>query len=72
MPLPAYAVIIAGGYGTRFWPLSRRDRPKQFLPLTGKGSLLQQTYRRLARLFPRGRIYVVGNADHRALLRRQL
>ena len=79
MPLPAYAVIIAGGYGTRFWPLSRRDRPKQFLPLApprtgqaGKESLLQHTYRRLARLFPRGRIYVVGNADHRTLLRRQL
>ena len=50
MPLPAYAVIIAGGYGTRFWPLSRRDRPKQFLPLApprtgqaGKESLLQHT-----------------------------
>lgn len=79
MPLPAYAVIIAGGYGTRFWPLSRRGRPKQFLPLApprtgqaGKESLLQHTYRRLARLFPARRIYVVGNADHRTLLRRQL
>ncbi|MBI2957008.1 MAG: mannose-1-phosphate guanylyltransferase, partial [Acidobacteria bacterium] len=43
-----------------------------FLALTGKDSLLQQTYRRIARLFPPSRIFVVGNAEHRALLRRQL
>ncbi len=69
---PAYAVILAGGYGTRFWPASRRARPKQFLALTGKESLLQQTYRRLLRLFPPSRIYVVGNAEHRRLLKQQL
>ena len=68
----AYAIILAGGYGTRFWPASRRARPKQFLPLLGRESLLQQTYRRLAKLFPPGRIYVVGNAEHRPLLARQL
>jgi mannose-1-phosphate guanylyltransferase len=72
MRLPTYAILLAGGYGTRFWPLSRRARPKQFLALTGKESLLQQTYRRLARLFPPSRIYVVGNAEHRRLLQRQL
>ncbi|MGH9777948.1 MAG: mannose-1-phosphate guanylyltransferase [Candidatus Acidiferrales bacterium] len=72
MPLSAYAILLAGGYGTRFWPASRRARPKQFLSLTGKESLLQQTYRRLAQLFPPSRIYVVGNAEHRRLLRQQL
>ncbi len=72
MKLPAYAILLAGGYGTRFWPLSRRAKPKQFLALTGKASLLQQTYRRLLRLFPPSRIYVVGNAEHRRLLKQQL
>jgi len=72
MKLPAYAILLAGGYGTRFWPASRRARPKQFLALTGKDSLLQQTYRRLSRLFPPSRIYVVGNAEHRRLLQQQL
>ncbi len=72
MRLPTFAVILAGGYGTRFWPLSRRARPKQFLALAGRESLLQQTYRRLRRVFPSERIYVVGNAEHRALLRSQL
>src|SRR5574341_1055497 len=72
MKLPAYAILMAGGYGTRFWPLSRRARPKQFLALTGEESLLQQTYRRLLRLFPPSRIYVVGNAEHRRLLKQQL
>ena len=72
MRLPAYAILLAGGYGTRFWPASRRACPKQFLALTGKESLLQQTYRRLLRLFPPSRIYVVGNAEHRRLLQQQL
>lgn len=70
--LAAYAIILAGGYGTRFWPRSRRARPKQFLPLAGKESLLQLTYRRTARLFPPRNIFVVGSAEHRALLRRHL
>jgi mannose-1-phosphate guanylyltransferase len=69
---PTYAILLAGGYGTRFWPASRRARPKQFLALTGKDSLLRQTYRRLSRLFPPSRIYVVGNAEHRRLLQQQL
>jgi mannose-1-phosphate guanylyltransferase len=45
-----HAVILAGGSGTRFWPRSRRDLPKQLLPLAGSRTLLQQTYDRLAEL----------------------
>ena len=44
------AVIMAGGTGTRLWPLSREDRPKQFQPLFGGESLLQQTFARVSRL----------------------
>ena len=43
-------VIMAGGSGSRLWPLSRQLRPKQFLPLTGEGSMLQETLKRLAPL----------------------
>ena len=42
-----YVIIMAGGVGSRFWPLSRREKPKQFLDILGKGeTLIQQTYRR--------------------------
>lgn len=54
----AYAVILAGGSGTRFWPLSRRRRPKQLLTLLGKTTLLEETVNRLRGLLPADRIYV--------------
>src|SRR5438094_5804583 len=54
----AYAIILAGGSGTRFWPLSRRRRPKQLLELFGRGTLLEQTLARLRNLIPPGRIYI--------------
>ncbi|MGA0854712.1 MAG: sugar phosphate nucleotidyltransferase, partial [Luteolibacter sp.] len=47
-----YALILAGGSGTRFWPLSRNSRPKQLLDLFGSGTLLEQTIRRLDGLVP--------------------
>jgi len=47
-----HAVILAGGRGERFWPLSRRSRPKQFLPLVGDRSMLEQTLERLEGLVP--------------------
>jgi mannose-1-phosphate guanylyltransferase len=56
-----YAVIMAGGSGTRFWPLSRRKRPKQLLPLFGKGTLLEQTVERIRGLIPAERTYVLTN-----------
>ena len=45
-----YAVIMAGGSGTRFWPVSRRDKPKQFLNITGKGPMVVETCDRLKTL----------------------
>ena len=54
----AYAVVMAGGSGTRFWPLSRRRHPKQLLELFGHGTLLEQTVARLNPLIPAERIYI--------------
>jgi mannose-1-phosphate guanylyltransferase len=59
-----YGVIIAGGSGTRLWPLSRRDQPKQLLPVIGGKSLLQLSYERLRGILPAERIYVCTNAAH--------
>jgi mannose-1-phosphate guanylyltransferase len=54
-----YAVIMAGGGGTRLWPVSRKEKPKQLLPLLGKSTLFQGTVQRLENLFPPERILVV-------------
>ena len=54
-----YALIMAGGEGKRFWPLSSKSRPKQFLSLAGEKSLIRQTVDRIAPLIPIERIYVV-------------
>ena len=53
-----YAVIMAGGSGTRFWPLSRRKHPKQLLTLFGPDSLLEQTVTRIQPVIPLGHIYI--------------
>ncbi len=52
------AVILAGGTGTRLWPMSRRDKPKQFFDVIGQESLVRDTYRRLLRSIPAEDIYV--------------
>ncbi len=54
-----YAVIMAGGGGTRLWPVSRKEKPKQLLPLIGQETLFQGTVQRLENLFPPERILVV-------------
>ncbi len=59
-----YAVIMAGGIGSRFWPESRRARPKQFLKVLGDDTLIQKTVKRLDGLIPTDRCYVVTNAQH--------
>lgn len=63
-----YAVIMAGGSGTRFWPASRRHLPKQFLRLAGRQTLLESTIDRLLPDIPPERIIVVGSAFHKELL----
>lgn len=65
-------VILAGGSGTRLWPRSRQAQPKQFLDLTGHGTMLQETLARLLPLVPPERILVVTNAQYVEGTRAQL
>jgi mannose-1-phosphate guanylyltransferase len=67
-----HAIIMAGGSGTRFWPKSRRDRPKQLLNLYGDATMLQQTVARIAPLVPADRVVIVTGADQAAATRAQL
>ena len=67
-----FVVIMAGGHGTRLWPLSRPERPKQFLPLLEGRSPLQATWARSLRIAPPERILIVGSAAHEALYSKQL
>jgi len=67
-----YPVILAGGRGTRFWPLSRKKRAKQLLPLAGKQTMIQQTVARLLPLAPARRVWVITNDDLRPALLKQL
>lgn len=64
--------IMAGGSGTRFWPMSRPERPKQFLNLTGERTMLQVTFDRLEGLVPPERVLVLTNAKFADLAREQL
>ncbi|HLE91554.1 MAG TPA: mannose-1-phosphate guanylyltransferase, partial [Anaerolineales bacterium] len=59
----SYVVIMAGGGGTRLWPLSRKEKPKQLLSLLGKETLFQSTVARLEKLFPPERIVIVTVAE---------
>jgi mannose-1-phosphate guanylyltransferase len=67
-----YPVILAGGRGTRFWPLSRKRRAKQLLALDGKQTMIQQTVNRLLPLAPAKRFWVITNDDLRPAIVRQL
>jgi mannose-1-phosphate guanylyltransferase len=67
-----FALILAGGSGTRFWPLSRRKQPKQLLRLFGKQSLLQQAAARIRTLVPPERIYVFTSEAIRAAVQKEL
>lgn len=67
-----YAVVLAGGSGTRFWPASRADRPKQFLPIAGGRPMIVETVRRLEGLVPTERVLVVTAESQAALVREAL
>ncbi len=68
-----YAVIMAGGIGERFWPLSRQYRPKQFIDILGTGkTLLQQTYSRLEKIIDTKNIFVITNQRYKSLVLEQI
>lgn len=68
-----YCIIMAGGIGSRFWPMSRLHKPKQFLDVLGTGkTLLQQTVLRFESLIPRENIFIVTNKSYEKLVYEQL
>ena len=67
-----YALVLAGGSGTRLWPYSRRDYPKQLLPLMGDRSMLELTLDRLAPLIPPENCYVLTGREYAQEVRRRL
>ena len=67
-----YPVILAGGRGTRFWPLSRKKRAKQLLALDGKQTMIQQTVARLSPLAPAKKFWIITNEDLRPAILQQL
>jgi mannose-1-phosphate guanylyltransferase len=72
MPSNFYPVILAGGRGTRFWPLSRKKRAKQLLALDGKQTMIQQTVARLRPLAAAKQFWIITNGDSRPEILRQL
>ena len=67
-----YALILAGGSGERFWPLSRQARPKQLLRLVSEKTLLEETLARLDGFIPRERILILTNTEQESAVRKLL
>lgn len=67
-----FVVIMAGGIGSRFWPRSRKARPKQLLNILGQNSMIRETYRRVSNLVPPENVYVITNKVQAALVRDEL
>ncbi|MBN2719561.1 MAG: mannose-1-phosphate guanylyltransferase/mannose-6-phosphate isomerase [Proteobacteria bacterium] len=67
-----YALVLAGGSGTRLWPLSRRESPKQFLGLCGEQTMFEETFRRLARRTPPERMLFISSRELEGDVRDQL
>ncbi|HNX85443.1 MAG TPA: mannose-1-phosphate guanylyltransferase [Bacteroidales bacterium] len=68
-----FCVIMAGGIGARFWPMSRTSHPKQFIDILGTGeTLIQQTYNRFTKICPRENIYIVTNEIYVEMVKQQI
>ena len=68
-----YCIIMAGGIGSRFWPVSQSSHPKQFIDILGTGeTLIQQTFNRIKPICPPQNIFVVTNAEYKKLTMDQL
>ena len=68
-----YCIIMAGGIGSRFWPLSKSTMPKQFLDILGSGrTFIQQTYDRFKKICPDENIYIVTSVDYKELVLKQI
>lgn len=68
-----YCILMAGGIGSRFWPMSRTNRPKQFIDVLGTGeTLIQQTFRRLSKVCLPKNIFIVTNEIYRDLVKTQI
>ncbi len=68
-----YAILMAGGVGSRFWPISMQDFPKQFHDMLGTGdTLIQKTFNRLANIIPEENIFILTNARYNDLVFEQL
>jgi mannose-1-phosphate guanylyltransferase len=68
-----YALIMAGGIGSRFWPISRSAHPKQFIDILGSGkTLIQQTFERFLKIVPKENIFILTNESYIQLVKEQL
>jgi mannose-1-phosphate guanylyltransferase len=68
-----YVLIMAGGVGSRFWPISRTAHPKQFIDILGTGkTLIQSTYDRFAKFIPQENIFIATNDQYLNLVKEQL
>lgn len=67
-----YGLIMAGGYGARFWPLSREMMPKQMLKIIGNNTMIQDTFKRILPLIPPERLYIATNEKHAEKINLQL
>ena len=68
-----YVAIMAGGIGSRFWPMSRTAYPKQFLDILNTGkTLIQQTYERYKKLVPEENIFIITSAEYVPIVKEQL